>query len=364
MRRAARHSAGSAASASASTVSAAGHSAAAAAEQDQEEIARSSKTGATFAAWYDAYWTGRGIWKWNNALEAYQQHFAGLSGQRLKLVEVGVEAGGAISMWRSVLGARCHVYGFGTDASVMEFTDPMATMTYGDQMNAQSWISFFNLTTRGSVDLVVTSGGRPPEEMVLGMMQAFNHLAPGGMVSFEDLHGRPERLEPFFSATVHFMARESELNQVASVHIYPFMMLLQKAGNEQRGALAFGGNTTVVFSFDDLWAAVPWHAGGHIMLQNARWGSFFHERVLRPVVKMFGELHQSESWNATPKGCTRTVDEVCSMTARLSPMQAAIRGVHIYKDRLIVEVAASHVLLQAVRRGTYWPHALEKFPDG
>ena len=49
----------------------------------------------TFVGWYDAYTTGKGIWKWRNALEAYQTHFARFQGTKVALVEIGVQSGGS-----------------------------------------------------------------------------------------------------------------------------------------------------------------------------------------------------------------------------------------------------------------------------
>merc|ERR1719220_1148550 len=109
----------------------------------------------------------------------------------------------------------------------------MATMVFGDQASVPMWASFFNSTTGGSVDLAVVSGGHQTQEMLVTLMQTFNHLTPGGMIAFEDLHNSPKSaiwLDPFFKDAVGFISRQSALGQVASLHFYPFLMLLQRAG--------------------------------------------------------------------------------------------------------------------------------------
>lgn len=335
----------------------------------QHNAAHGSKNGATFNGWYNSYWNGRGIWKWNNALDAYQRHFTALTGQRLKLVEVGVQSGGAIAMWRTVLGARCHVYGVDNDPHARMFADPMATIVVGDEASIPMWTGFFQYTSRGMVDVVVVTGGRQTRQLLVTLIQTFDHLTPGGMIAFEDLHNRKKTDDPFFNASLEFLSHQNSLAQVASVHLYPFMMLVQRAGNDQRSPLSFDGSSTVVSTFSALWEAVPKHPGGRVILENPKWGSFLAARILNPIMRMFDGLHAAKTWRAMPRGCTREAAEVCSMTMRPTPMQKVIKGVHIYPQRLVVEVAGTHVLLQAVRRGTYWRHdgpALqpEKLPDG
>merc|ERR1719456_1144920 len=65
------------------------------------------KQAPTFPGYYYSHQTGRGIWKWSNSLDAYQKHFAPLTGQPLALAEIGVQSGGSIEMWHAVLGAQC-----------------------------------------------------------------------------------------------------------------------------------------------------------------------------------------------------------------------------------------------------------------
>ena len=56
--------------------------------------------------WFKEYTTGPGADKWSGYLDAYHHHFNRFRSQdKITFVEVGVQSGGSIEMWRSYFGA-------------------------------------------------------------------------------------------------------------------------------------------------------------------------------------------------------------------------------------------------------------------
>jgi len=56
--------------------------------------------------WFAAYITGPGVHKRSGYLDAYHRHFNNFRYQdKVTFVEVGVQSGGSIEMWRSYFGA-------------------------------------------------------------------------------------------------------------------------------------------------------------------------------------------------------------------------------------------------------------------
>ena len=117
--------------------------------------------------------------------------------------------------------------------------------------------------------------------------------------------------------------------------------------------LQYGGSSAIVDSFQALWQAIPYHPGGHVILQNSGWGSFLTTDGITNFFKVFGALHAS-TWHDIPAGCEHTSQAVCTVLVTNEPMQAMILGIHIYPTQLIVEVAGAPVAIQAVRHGTEW----------
>jgi cephalosporin hydroxylase len=311
-----------------------------------------AKSAFTFQGWYNTHATGRGIWKWNNALDAYQRHMGPMADTPLKLVEVGVQSGGSIQMWQAVLGAQCHVYGLDINAGVNKFKDATTTITIGDQADVQMWGNFFASTVMAPIDVLIDDGGHESHQMLVTLMQTFGHLTPGGVIAIEDIHG-PSYVESFFVPSARFLGQMSAVGQLASVHVYPFVLLATKAGNDARAPLAFGGTTTTVYDFAALWASLDQHRGGHVILENAGWGPFLTEQGLTNFFRLFGNLHDSTWWDQ-PTGCRTTAAAVCTVTVINADIQNQITGIHVFPNRLVVEVAAGPVTIQAVRKGTEW----------
>jgi len=320
--------------------------------QSHESTSNASRWGETFQVWYNSHSAGRGVWKWNNALDAYQRHFGPMAGRPIKLVEIGVQSGGSIQMWQSVLGPQCHVYGLDINKGVLKFVDPTTTITIGDQANVQMWQSFFAQTVKGPIDVLVDDGGHESNQMLVTLTQTFDHLTPGGMVAIEDIHGGGY-IESFFAPSATFLGWKAQQGLLGSVHVYPFVLIAQKGGDETRAPLVFSGTTTTVNSFDAMWAALPKHVGGHVILENAGWGPFFTEQGLTNFFRLFGGLHNSQ-WYDQPLGCRTTTKALCTVTVVNNDVQKLITGIHIYPSRLVIEVAGNPVNIQAVRKGTEW----------
>lgn len=302
--------------------------------------------------WYDTHMSGRGIWKWNNALAAYQRHMGPMAGQPLKVVEIGVQSGGSIQMWQAVMGPQCHVYGIDINDATTQFTDPLTTITIGDQADVGMWWHFYSAITMSPVDALIDDGGHEPHQMLVTLEQSFDHLTPGAMIAIEDIHGL-HYVDSFFVQAAQYLGEKGMQGATGSVHVYPFVLIAIRAGNEARGPLHFGGPSRLVSTFEQMWPALAQTPGGHVILENPGWGPFLTLAGLTNFFKVFGDLHGS-AWNDMPPGCETAETGGCTVTVTNNAMQGLVTGVHIYPNRLVVEVAGGPVVINAVRRGVTW----------
>eukprot|EP00747_Dinoflagellata_sp_TGD_P162998 gnl/TRDRNA2_/TRDRNA2_181238_c0_seq1.p1 gnl/TRDRNA2_/TRDRNA2_181238_c0~~gnl/TRDRNA2_/TRDRNA2_181238_c0_seq1.p1 ORF type:complete len:368 (-),score=56.82 gnl/TRDRNA2_/TRDRNA2_181238_c0_seq1:107-1210(-) len=313
-----------------------------------EKFNMSASAPVTFTSWYYAHTTGRGIWKWDNALPVYQRHFTPLMGKPLKLCEIGVQSGGSILMWQGVLGPQIHVYGMDINPQVQQFATSGVTITIADQGDVNTWTNFYSKVTP-SLDILVDDGGHQPHQMGITLHHSFAHINPGGSIAIEDIHGRNFVQSFFFPAATSISAWHAQ-GLVASVHIHPFLLIVKKSGGAPETPPAAA---TTVYDFPSLWAALPTHAGKAIAVQNKAWGSFLAENALKIIFEQFGPLHDYSAWD-NPPGCHRTAAAVCANYIRNNNAQAQITGVDVYQDQFIVHVPAQTPVIQAVRMGTEW----------
>lgn len=307
----------------------------------------------TFEGFYNNHKTGHGIWKWSNALDAYERHFGGLAGTDVKMAEVGVQSGGSLEMWQSVLGEKCHIYGLDINKACMKFSNEQTTITIGDQGDPKMWQEFFNKTAP-QLDILVDDGGHEPHQMRVTLVEVFNRIEPGGFVAIEDIHGR-SYVDSFFLPTAQYLAHQATEGNLHSVHVYPYLMIAHKAGKSRlpHMELVHAEDRTKVSDFAGIWKAVEQKPGITIELQNADWGPFFTQAGIGNFFAHFAGLHDYDYY-ATPAGCEHTPAAYCRNTIKASSMQALVSGIHIYPNSLIVDSPQVPPVINALRMGTEW----------
>jgi len=318
----------------------------------EDNVTQAPAAPGTFRAWYDAHAAGRGVWKWNNALDSYQRHFAAWANKPVSLAEVGVQSGGSILMWKAILGAQCHVFGLDINPACAKFNDPTATITIMDQGDSNAWNNFYaGLTANGAaLDILVDDGSHQAHHMSLTLHTSFPNIKPGGYVAVEDIHGR-HYVQSFFDPVSQSIGQWHAQNLIASLHLYPFQLVVHKAGAAAGHSYTPGAAAATVADFPQLWPALTANPGGFVNLANAAWGSFLSEPVLKGIFAQFAPLHDYQM-TSNPAGCHQTASNICTVAITNSQSQNQIIGVHIFATHLAVEVAAAPPLIAATRRGT------------
>jgi len=322
--------------------------------ESQQRIKQKDKGGRkhwTFKCFYDAHTTGKGMWKWDNTLDAYQRHLGPLSGQKLALAEVGVQSGGSIDMWKAVLGPNMHYYGIDINSACTQFADANATIMIGDQTDMRMWDSFYS-TVVPKLDVLIDDGGHSPEQMGMTFWRAFEHINPGGFIVTEDIFNEGHVWSYLFNVAkcVGWWQR-----QVESVHLYPGLLILKKQGTRGQGDFLdkLLPWKVTVDSWEAMWAEIPLHPGETIAVQNLQWGSMLSEISMRSILQQFSQLFAGHVVDS-PVGCALTINSACTTTVINTPVQNTLLGVHAFQDTLFVEVARSPPVISADRKGTVW----------
>jgi len=312
-------------------------------------------SGWTFLTWYDAHAEGRGIWKWENALAAYQRHFGMWAGHHLAVAEVGVQSGGSLLMWQGVLGAQVWLYGLDINPKCKAFEGPQVSVTLGDQADPIMWANFFQKTA-SALDVLIDDGGHEANQMFQTLISPWPFIQPGGQIAIEDIHG-PHYLETFFKPAAWYIGTQWS-GQVDSVHVYPFLLIVKKVGQRAdlpSSQLDFSHLKAVqVADVNAMWDAIRHNPGSQVVLQNSAWGPMLTSLGLSNFFTYFNDLHGG-TFADDPAGCRTTSAAVC--TNAINPMtetQKLVTGIHVYNDRLIVETAATQPVIHAVRKGTEW----------
>lgn len=314
-----------------------------------------TKMPVTFQDFYALHGQGRGIWKWNNALDAYQRHFGSLTGtgNPLAIGEVGVQSGGSLLMWPAVLGNQIQLYGFDINPACKSFETPTVQITIGDQSDPVMWQAFFQ-TQAHELDILVDDGGHEPHQMLTTTYEPFPHIKPGGFLVIEDIHGQ-NYMQSFFSPLGFFLEQQAVAGLLDSVHVYPFLLMIHKSGVGVPPPLPTQatGPQVPVEDLAQMWEAISRSPGSVVVLRQPSWGSFLTASGMNNFFQTFINLHAYTTVDSPP-GCATTTAAICRNAIINDWLQDRVTGIHIYADRLEVDVPAAPPLIQAVRKGTEW----------
>merc|ERR1719265_285385 len=130
-----------------------------------------------------------------------------------------------MQMWHTVLGQSAVLHGLDINPMCSEFVDAKTSITIGDQENPEMWSSFFAHVS-STLDFLVDDGGHFPKQMLQTIYSVFPRLNSNGVIAIEDIHGG-HYMESFFRPAATYFGGSSK--DVASLHLYPYLMVVQKA---------------------------------------------------------------------------------------------------------------------------------------
>jgi len=306
---------------------------------------------ASFQGYYNGVVDGFGVWKWSNALDAYQRHFFEFAGKPVAIAEVGVQSGGSIAMWKSVLGQGVHYYGLDINPKCSQFADPTTTIVIGDQSDAAMWDNFYKTVTN-NLDILVDDGAHQAHHMGVTFHLAFQHINPGGYIAVEDIFVH-DQLPFLYNAATSIGWWHG---QVESAHLYPGVFLVKKMSPAGQGTFLSTLPTVsvTVDNWQAMWDAISKHPGTTVAVKNQLWGSMLTTQSMRDILTQFEQLVVAGGQADDPPGCATTPAPVCTATIINTVVMNLVKGVHAYQDTLYVEVNPHPPVISATRKGIKW----------
>ena len=188
--------------------------------------------------------------KWRHYFDLYHRHLGKFVGRNPVVVEVGVDSGGSLAMWRHYFGAGCRVHGIDIDPECIASQGPDIAIHIGDQADRAMWKRFREAVPQ--VDILIDDGGHTALQQRVTVEEMLPHLRPGGVYICEDVHGIGNRFAEFACALGHGLndygftsdpsveATERTPFQAAihSLHWYPFMVVIEKHASVPQPLLA------------------------------------------------------------------------------------------------------------------------------
>lgn len=128
----------------------------------------------------------KALLKHSSYFEAYHRHLEKFRGTRdLVVLEIGVQLGGSLGMWRDYFGADARIYGVDIDPQCKSHEAPGIEVLIGDQGDPEFLESVAERV--GPVDVVIDDGGHFSEQQITSFLYLFPSVKNGGLYLVEDV---------------------------------------------------------------------------------------------------------------------------------------------------------------------------------
>ena len=127
--------------------------------------------------------------KWIPYFDVYERYFRPFVDKNFTMIEVGVQGGGSMQLWRNYFGSNAKIIGIDVDPACQALTqyyDSNTNIIIGDQASADFWDNV--LPSVGPIDIFIDDGGHTVEQQIMTFNKVFPQLREGGVYLCEDTH--------------------------------------------------------------------------------------------------------------------------------------------------------------------------------
>lgn len=123
---------------------------------------------------------GRQVDKWVHYLDIYERHFARYQGTKVRVLEIGIDHGGSLQLWKQYFGSQAEIIGVDINPVCQEYEEDQIKVVIADQCDPA-------LARLGPFDIVIDDGSHVRSHQ----SQTFLTLWPRtlGVYLIEDCHG-------------------------------------------------------------------------------------------------------------------------------------------------------------------------------
>ena len=165
--------------------------------------------------WLFRHHVGRRVDKWQHYFPIYDRHFDRFRGKPVRVLEIGVDHGGSLQIWKRYFGESAHIVGLDIDPRCAEYQEDQIQVRIGNQSDVAL------LKSLGSFDIVIDDGSHRLQDQ----LASFEALWPStrGVYLIEDCHEQIPQLSSKWDAAYPL------------IYTYPWVIVAEKAQRLIRG---------------------------------------------------------------------------------------------------------------------------------
>lgn len=131
---------------------------------------------------------GKQIRKWGHYFSIYERHFGRFRGESerpIVMLEIGVQAGGSLQMWKEYFGKNSVILGIDINPECKIHDDDDIEVFIGSQDDPALIDSIFSFY---DIDIVLDDGSHKMDHMIKSFELIYHRMEPDGIYMVEDTH--------------------------------------------------------------------------------------------------------------------------------------------------------------------------------
>ena len=129
---------------------------------------------------------GKPLHKWTHYFDIYERHFERFRDRRPAVLEIGVQGGGSLAMWKAYFGEGAAIVGLDIEAECKQHEAPGIEIFIGSQDDKAVIAAI--LANYPAFDIVIDDGSHLCSHMIATFELLYDKLSPNGVYLVEDTH--------------------------------------------------------------------------------------------------------------------------------------------------------------------------------
>lgn len=126
------------------------------------------------------------IHKWHHYFDIYHKHFQRYIGKKVNILEIGIDRGGSLPMWKKYFGDGVQVFGIDINPDTKQFEADGIKIFIGDQADRNFMRTL--MQTLPKIDILIDDGGHTTRQQINSFLECYDKIADDGVYLVEDLH--------------------------------------------------------------------------------------------------------------------------------------------------------------------------------
>lgn len=126
------------------------------------------------------------IHKWIHYFDIYHQYFNRFRNKPITFLEIGVQNGGSLEMWRKYFGPKATIIGVDIMPECKQFESKNTHIRIGDQESPEFWRTIRKEFP--SIDILLDDGGHTVNQQIVTFKEMYQYISNNGIYLCEDLH--------------------------------------------------------------------------------------------------------------------------------------------------------------------------------